>query len=103
MMTSDRYVKAPGEKISEVFAPIPAPYMRRSFVLDQIPEAASLAVSGLGFYRLWVNGCEITRSYLAPYISNLDDYRYFDGYEIQKHLKKGKNTLAFLLGCFAIS
>ena len=99
MLLSNRYVKAKGERISEAFAPVPAPYMRRSFMLDELPETAELAVSGLGFYRVWINGVEITRSYLAPYISSLDDYRYFDGYEIAKHLKKGKNTVGFLLGC----
>ena len=49
-----------------------APYMRRTFMLDELPQKALLAVCGLGFYRLYINGTEITKGHIAPYISNPD-------------------------------
>ncbi len=77
---------------------IPAPLMRKSFFLNKKPEAADILVSGLGFYRLFVNGKEITKGYLAPYISNSDDLVYFDKYEIADLLGEGENVIAAILG-----
>ena len=72
---------------------VPAPYLRRSFFLTQKPKITNILVSGLGFYRLFVNGQEITKGILAPYISNPDDLVYFDQYEVSDFCKKGKMSL----------
>lgn len=77
---------------------IPAPYLRRAFDLDFAPERAAVSVCGLGFYRLWVNGQEITKGYFAPYISNPDDRMYFDTYDLFPYLRQGKNAIGVLLG-----
>ena len=37
-------------------APIPAPLLRKSFTLEKAPENASLLITGIGFYRLFING-----------------------------------------------
>ena len=77
---------------------IAAPYMRRSFELDFAPSSAKLSICGLGFYCLYINGKEITKGYLAPYISNPDDICYYDSYDIADLLVKGKNTVGIILG-----
>ena len=77
---------------------VPAPYLRRSFVLDCKPERAELRVCGLGFYRLWVNGKEMTKGYFAPYISNPDDRMYYDSYDPAPYLQQGENVIGILLG-----
>ena len=77
---------------------VPAPYLRRSFVLDCKPERAELRVCGLGFYRLWVNGKEMTKGYFAPYISNPDDRMYYDSYDPAPYLRQGENVIGILLG-----
>ena len=77
---------------------IAAPYIRRSFELDFSPKKAEISICGLGFYCLFINGQEITKGYLAPYISNPDDYCYYDKYDITTLLKKGKNTVGVILG-----
>ncbi len=87
-----------GRPYEDIFTPIPAPAFRRNFMLEELPDTASLLVSGLGYYRVFVNGCEITRGHLSPYTANPDDILPFDRYEIAEHLRKGRNTLAFLLG-----
>ena len=71
---------------------IAAPYIRRSFELDFSPEKAEISICGLGFYCLFINGQEITKGYLAPYISNPDDYCYYDKYDIKELLQKGKGV-----------
>ena len=76
---------------------VPSPYFRKTFV----PGAAGgrLLVTGLGFYRVWINGTEITTGLLAPYISNSDDLVYFDGYDLSAYLVPGEtNVLGFQLG-----
>lgn len=77
---------------------IAAPYMRRTFELDFVPERGEIKICGLGFYYLYINGKDITKGCLAPYVSNLDDYCYFDSYDITKLLKAGKNTVGVILG-----
>jgi len=77
---------------------IPAPYLRKTYNLDKKAEKAEITVSGLGFYRLFVNGKEITKGYLAPYISNSDDMVYFDKYDVTDLLDEGENVIGAILG-----
>ena len=77
---------------------VPAPYLRRSFFLDSTPSCGEITVTGLGFYRLFVNGLEITKGPLAPYISAPDDLVYFDRYDISGMLWQGENVIGLLLG-----
>ena len=77
---------------------IPAPYLRKTYNFDKKAEKAEITVSGLGFYRLFVNGKEITKGYLAPYISNSDDIVYFDKYDVTDMLSEGENVIGAILG-----
>ncbi len=77
---------------------ISAPLLRKSFRLSSKPENAKITVSGLGFYRLFVNGTEVTKGLLAPYISNSDDIVYFDEYDVADLLTEGENVLGAILG-----
>ncbi len=77
---------------------ISAPYLRKSFILKNKPEDANIIVSGLGFYRLFINGKEITKGYLAPYISNTDHLVYFDKYDVAEYLTEGENVIGAILG-----
>ncbi len=86
------------QKLCDITHHVPAPALRRSFVLDFAPAAASLEICGLGFYALFVNGQEITKGPLAPYISNPDHYCYTDTYDVAPYLKEGENVIGVLLG-----
>ena len=77
---------------------VAAPYLRRAFDLNFTPKSADLKICGLGFYRLWINGREITKGSFAPYISNPDDRMYFDTYDLTPCLQPGENVLGILLG-----
>lgn len=78
--------------------PVNAPYFRRAFDLNFVPAKAELAICGLGFYRLFINGQEITKGALAPYVSNPDHLAYVDVYDAAQYLVQGKNVIGVLLG-----
>ncbi len=75
---------------------IPAPYLRKSFELDFIPEKAEITICGIGFYELYINGVNVTKGHLAPYISNPDDLLYYDLYDLKNHLTKGENVIGII-------
>ena len=77
---------------------VPAPYFRKTFTLDTVAPDGELLIGTPGFYRLFLNGTELTRGLLSPYISNPDHYVYFDRYDPVPYLRQGENVLAVLLG-----
>lgn len=82
---------------------VPAPYFRKTFAIKSLKQLnsaaeASVVLCGLGFYELYINGKNITKGLLAPYISNPDDLIYYDAYDILPYLKKGENVLGVCLG-----
>jgi len=54
---------------------VPAPLFRKSFLINAPLSNADVSVCGLGFYRLFINGTEITKGHIAPYISNPDQVK----------------------------
>ena len=92
-----RFIKAENKKCS-FDEHVPAPMMRKSFNLDFVPENANICICGLGFYILYINGREITKGRLAPYISNPDHCCYYDEYDIAGYLRKGENVIGVILG-----
>lgn len=74
---------------------VPAPLMRKTFFSD-CETTAKITVSACGFYDIYFNSNQITKGFFAPYISNLDDYLYYDEYEV--HISEGINVVAFILG-----
>lgn len=76
---------------------VPAPILRREFICDKRAETAELEISAAGFYRLFLNGTELTKGCFAPYVSNPDHIVYYDKYEVSACLRE-KNVLCVLLG-----
>ena len=76
-----------------------APLFRKQFRCDGLPEKAILRVACVGLYLLYVNGTEITKGYLAPYISNCNDTVYYDEYDITPLLlADADNVVCVILG-----
>ena len=69
---------------------VPAPILRKNFVLDFVPEEAELSISTNGFYDLYINGQKITKGFLAPYLSDTDRCVYYDVYDVAAYLRKGQ-------------
>ena len=92
-----QYISAGTQNFTRDTTP-PAPYIRKAFELCFKPLKAVIRITTNGFYRLFVNGEEITKCVLAPYISNQDHLCYYDEYEIAAYLQKGKNAIGVMLG-----
>ncbi len=97
MLLSKKFIAA-NYDVADFTNVVPAPYLRKTFNLDFTPESAGITICGLGFYELYINGVNITKGALAPYISNPDDICYYDNYDVKSYLKTGKNAIGVVLG-----
>ena len=99
MYFSKKFVSATTERTT-LTKNVPAPYLRRDFVLrdHDVIKKAEITVCGLGFYRIFVNGTEITKGHLSPYLVIPDHNVYYDNYDILPYIKYGNNTIGFMLG-----
>lgn len=97
MYLSDHFIGATTE-ICDFNNPVPAPYLRKTFDLAFTPAQATVAVTGIGFYELYVNGVKTAKGETCPYISNPDDLCYYDVYNVADNLHPGKNCIALILG-----
>ena len=86
------------ERFCTFEAPVPAPYLRRSFSLAEKARQGEMLICGLGFYELYINGTALTKGALAPYISAPDDLVYYDRYDIAPYLRVGENVIGVALG-----
>ena len=96
-MFSDKFIAATRE-YGTLDDHVAAPYLRKTFVVTGQVQQAMITICGLGFYRLFINGREVTKGLLAPYVSNPDHILYYDEYQISKELVPGENVIGILLG-----
>ena len=97
MTLSNKFISATKE-LNTFDKPIPAPYIRKKVTVSGQVDKAELSVCGLGFYRLFVDGKEITRGHMSPYISNSDDVIDYDAYDVTSYMTEGDHVLGFILG-----
>ena len=76
---------------------VPAPFFRKKFTAGKTAKAEIL-IGAAGFYKLFLNGKDITKGELAPYISNPDHIVYYDAYDVTELVSEGENIVAVLLG-----
>lgn len=76
---------------------VPAPYFRKKFLFNK-GKKAEIRICGLGFYELYINGVNVTKGRLAPYITNPDEALYYDDYDVTEHLADGENVIGVWLG-----
>lgn len=77
---------------------VPAPCIRKSFLIEGEIKASHVTIAALGFYRLFINGKEVTKGPLAPYISSPDHFVCCDAYDVSELLVAGENVIAVILG-----
>ena len=91
-----------------------SPVIKGSFFIEK-PERAEVTVCGLGFFRLWINGREVSEDKFVPVNSqyckrNLTAFEYpitdelsyrthAVRYDISKFLVGGENDIRAVLGC----
>ena len=94
MISTHNFIKAT-EKYNTFEERIPAYYFRKVFSSPQ-EGTATITVAVCGFYELYFNGARITKGFLSPYLSNTNDYIYYDEYTVT--LDAGENAIGILLG-----
>ncbi|MGL3150235.1 family 78 glycoside hydrolase catalytic domain [Microbacterium sp. A82] len=70
----------------------------RHFDLDEVPTAAKVHVSAQGAYRLYINGSKVGTDELAPGWTEYRDRITYQSWDVTKHLRAGRNSIAALLG-----
>lgn len=86
-----------GEKYSTLYEPVNAPYVRKAFSVPDY-QKAQLYICGLGFYEAYINGKNVTKGKLAPYIANPDHTVFCDCYDVSALLTEGENVFGAILG-----
>ena len=76
---------------------IGAPIFRKEFAHGFDGKPCKLQIGTTGFYRLFLNGKELSKGYMAPYIANPDHFVYYDEFDVTDVLQKS-NVLCVLLG-----
>ncbi len=75
-----------------------ARYLRKEFQNTSVVKRATVYISGLGMYELYINGKKIGDQVLAP---NPTDYRksyFYNTHDVTAQVKKGSNVIATVLG-----
>lgn len=75
-----------------------ARYFRKEFEAGQKPEKATLYISGLGLYQLYINGRKIGDQELSPTVSDYSKVVKYNTFDVTKELNQGKNVVATVLG-----
>lgn len=96
MRFPDSFIAA-GSAYADLDRFVPAPFFRKAFAAEKTAQA-EIVITATGFYRLFVNGRDVTKGVLAPYISSPDDLIYYDRYDVSGDLVEGENVVAVLLG-----
>ncbi|WP_214070960.1 family 78 glycoside hydrolase catalytic domain [Mucilaginibacter sp. dw_454] len=92
----------------------PAPYFRKEFIVGKKIKQATVYVSGLGFYELYINGKKIGDQVLAPAVTNYDQrslkkllYPYndqstprvlYNTFDVTENIIQQNNVVSILLG-----
>ena len=76
----------------------PEPLLRREFAAEKPIESARVYISGLGYYKLFVNGERIGDHELDPGFTVYDKTVLYATYDVTDALRSGDNALGVSLG-----
>lgn len=74
------------------------PWFRKTFTLTESLKEALVYVASIGYHELYVNGCKIGNTVLAPSVTDHKSRARYVTYDISHDLKKGENVIALWLG-----
>ncbi len=80
------------------FTRLAARYLRKEFAADKKITAATVYVSGMGLYELFLNGQKVGNDVLAPTVSEYNKKIFYNTYDITKQLQQGDNAVGVILG-----
>lgn len=75
-----------------------ARYFRKEFNADKDIKRATIHISGLGLYKLFINGQRIGDAELAPTPTEYEERVPYNTYDVTKEIEKGDNAIGTILG-----
>lgn len=87
----------PWDSVSK-FSRLSARYLRKEFSAAKTIKKATVYISGLGLYELYINGQKIGDQVLSPGPTDYDSTVLYNTFDVTQNLKQGKNTIATVLG-----
>lgn len=75
-----------------------ARYFRKAFIAEQKVGKATLYISGLGLYKLYLNGTVIGEQELAPTPTDYAKVVKYNTFDVTSQLQKGENAVGVVLG-----
>lgn len=77
-----------------------APMFRKEFLSakDKVIQKARLYFTSAGVYRAYINGINVTDSYLNPGMTAYDDHIMYQTYDVTELVCNGKNAIGVYLG-----
>ena len=97
MYLSKKFICA-SDEFSTFEKHIPAPVFRKKVLWNKQYEDIKLSICGLGYYKLYINGKDVTRGFLSSYTANPNEVLCYDVYDIKPYLQQGENLFVITLG-----
>ncbi len=88
-------VRVIGRKVG---TPNPTLRLRRRFSLQKQPKKATVRISGLGCFALYINGVRVSDEVLAPAFTDYTKTVLYCEYDVTKLLSEGENLICAELG-----
>ena len=74
------------------------PLFRKDFTVRNKVKSASISISGLGHYELYLNGARVGDRFLSPGWTNYQKRILYNTYDLTPHVKDGGNAIGVLVG-----
>lgn len=87
----------PWDSVS-MFARLSARYFRKELMAPKQVKNATLYISGLGLYEVYINGQKIGHQVLAPAPTDYSKTVLYNTFDVTDNVKQGKNAIATVLG-----
>lgn len=74
------------------------PFLRKSFSVKKKVAEATVFVSGMGQYELYLNGRKVSDDFLTPGWTNYEKRCLYNTYDVSTQLRNGENVLGSIVG-----
>jgi alpha-L-rhamnosidase len=74
------------------------PYFKKSIQVKKSVAQASVFVSGMGQYELYLNGKKVSPDFLTPGWTNYEKRCLYNTYDVTSQLQQGENVLGSIVG-----
>lgn len=96
-ISADFIDKAPKSAEKEIDA-LAAPYLRKTFAIENPIASARLVLCGLGYFQAWLNGQQVGDDYLSTPWTQYDITSLYRVYDVTALLTVGQNAIGVILG-----